>query len=69
MDFKRMRKNIKQNKYRTLDEMEADMTLLCKNAQVYNMEGSLVCIVIGKYNTNLSGYHLSTEVLYGYCRK
>ena len=37
-----MRKNIKQNKYRCIEDMELDMTLLCKNAQIYNMEGSLV---------------------------
>ena len=42
MDFKKMRKNIKQHKYRNLDDIESDMVLLCKNAQIYNVEGSLV---------------------------
>jgi len=42
MDFKKIRKNVKINKYRCLDDIDADMTLLCKNAQAYNMEGSLV---------------------------
>ena len=45
MDFKRIRKNIKVHKYRCLDDIDADMALLCKNAQNYNMEGSLVCIL------------------------
>ena len=42
MDFKKIRKNIKIHKYRCLDDIDADMTLLCKNAQTYNIEGSLV---------------------------
>ena len=43
MDFKKIRKNIKIHKYRCLDDIDADMALLCKNAQTYNIEGSLVC--------------------------
>ena len=42
MDFKKIRKNIKIHKYRCLDDIDADMALLCKNAQTYNIEGSLV---------------------------
>lgn len=42
MDFKKMRKNIKIHKYRCMEDMDRDMALLCTNAQLYNMEGSLV---------------------------
>ncbi|XP_067949121.1 probable global transcription activator SNF2L2 [Watersipora subatra] len=42
MDFKKIRRNIKIHKYRCLDDIDVDMALLCKNAQNYNMEGSLI---------------------------
>lgn len=52
MDFKKIRKNIKVHKYRCLDDIDVDMALLCKNAQTYNMEGSLVRGIMGVlYNT------------------
>ena len=35
---------IKEHKYRCLDDLEKDVMNLCKNAQTYNVEGSLVCI-------------------------
>lgn len=45
MDFKKIQKNIKIHKYRCLDDIDADMALLCKNAQNYNIEGSLVSVI------------------------
>ena len=36
---------IKEHKYRCLDDLEKDVMNLCKNAQTYNVEGSLVCIL------------------------
>lgn len=42
VDFHRIKTRVRDGKYRTMDELEADITLLCKNAQTYNMDGSLV---------------------------
>ncbi|KAH8865052.1 Transcription activator BRG1 [Schistosoma japonicum] len=42
VDFNRIRQRVKDGKYRSLDELEADILLLCKNAQTYNMDGSLI---------------------------
>ncbi|VDP73657.1 unnamed protein product, partial [Schistosoma curassoni] len=42
VDFNRIRQRVKDGKYRSVDELEADILLLCKNAQTYNMDGSLV---------------------------
>jgi len=42
MDFKKMQRNLKMHKYRSVDDLEQDMFTLCKNAQTYNVEGSLV---------------------------
>jgi len=38
---------IRSHYYHSLDDVEKDVLLLCKNAQTYNVEGSLVgfCIV------------------------
>ena len=33
---------IRSHKYRTLDDMEEDFVQMCRNAQMYNVEGSLV---------------------------
>ena len=42
MDFHRIKAKIRENKYRSVDEVEQEIFLLCKNAQTYNMDGSLV---------------------------
>ncbi|VDQ14038.1 unnamed protein product, partial [Trichobilharzia regenti] len=42
VDFNRIRQRVKDGKYRSVDELESDVLLLCKNAQTYNMDGSLV---------------------------
>uniref|UniRef100_T1ITD1 Very low-density lipoprotein receptor n=1 Tax=Strigamia maritima TaxID=126957 RepID=T1ITD1_STRMM len=42
VDFKKIKQRIKEHKYRTLDDLEKDIMLLCKNAQTYNVEGSLI---------------------------
>ncbi|VDO81190.1 unnamed protein product [Schistosoma margrebowiei] len=42
VDFNRIRQRVKDGKYRSVDELEADILLLCKNAQTYNMDGSLI---------------------------
>ncbi|XP_013396616.1 transcription activator BRG1 isoform X1 [Lingula anatina] len=42
VDFKKIKQRIKDHKYRSLDDLEKDVMLLCQNAQEYNMEGSLV---------------------------
>ncbi|VEL43858.1 unnamed protein product [Protopolystoma xenopodis] len=41
MDFNRIRNRVRDGKYRSIDDLEADMMLLCKNAQMYNIDGSL----------------------------
>lgn len=40
MDFKKIKRKILDGKYRTTDQVEADVFLLCENAQIYNIEGS-----------------------------
>jgi len=42
VDIKKIRDRIKQHKYRSLDDLERDFMLMCKNTQAYNVEGSLV---------------------------
>ncbi|XP_037087593.1 ATP-dependent helicase brm-like [Pollicipes pollicipes] len=42
MDVKRMLGKIEDSKYGDLDDLEADVTLMCKNAQQYNEETSLI---------------------------
>jgi len=42
MDFKKIKQRIIDHKYRSLDDLEKDVMLLCKNAQMYNVEGSLI---------------------------
>ncbi len=42
IDLKRVQQRIKDNKYRSLDDLHADIDLMCKNAQEYNIEGSLI---------------------------
>jgi len=38
----RTQQRIRAHYYRSLDDVEKDVLLLCKNAQTYNVEGSLV---------------------------
>ncbi|KAL3311593.1 hypothetical protein Ciccas_009824 [Cichlidogyrus casuarinus] len=42
MDFNKIRSKVRDGKYVTMDELEADIMLLCNNAQTYNMDGSLI---------------------------
>ncbi|CAL8093802.1 unnamed protein product [Calicophoron daubneyi] len=42
MDFNRIKQRVRDGKYHTLDDLESDVMLLCKNAQAYNMDGSLI---------------------------
>lgn len=42
MVFVLLQERINSHKYRTLDDLEEDFTLMCKNAQTYNIEGSIV---------------------------
>nr|CDS30859.1 global transcription activator snf2l2 [Hymenolepis microstoma] len=42
VDFHRIKTRVKDGKYRSMDELEADIILLCKNAQTYNIDGSLI---------------------------
>ena len=39
-----LQKRIKDHYYRSIDDLETDVMTLCKNAQAYNMEGSLVSL-------------------------
>uniref|UniRef100_T1JZ96 Uncharacterized protein n=2 Tax=Tetranychus urticae TaxID=32264 RepID=T1JZ96_TETUR len=42
VDIFKIRQKIRDNKYRSLDDLESDFMLLCKNAQAYNVEGSTI---------------------------
>jgi len=42
MDFVKIEERIEKEKYRDLDTLEKDFMLLCKNAQQYNEDGSLI---------------------------
>ncbi|XP_061423760.1 transcription activator BRG1-like isoform X1 [Lethenteron reissneri] len=42
VDFKKIKERIRIHKYRSLDDLEKDVMLLCQNAQIYNLEGSLI---------------------------
>lgn len=35
---------IRNHKYRSLNDLEKDVMLLCQNAQTFNLEGSLVSV-------------------------
>ena len=37
-----LQQRIEDYRYRSLDDLQKDVMLLCKNAQTYNVEGSLV---------------------------
>ena len=51
---------INSHKYRTLDDLEEDFSLMCKNAQTYNIEGSIVCF---SYWLLIQIYFVLTEML------
>ncbi|CAF4816182.1 unnamed protein product, partial [Rotaria magnacalcarata] len=36
VDFNKIKKKLGENRYRSLNEIEADVMLLCKNAQEFN---------------------------------
>ena len=40
-----LQQRIRTHYYRSLDDLEQDVLLLCKNAQTYNVENSLVSLV------------------------
>lgn len=42
VDFQKIKNRIKDHRYRCIDDLENDFMLLCKNAQTYNVEGSLI---------------------------
>lgn len=42
VDFRKIKARIRDHKYRSLDDLERDVMLLCKNAQTFNVEGSLI---------------------------
>eukprot|EP00061_Rhincodon_typus_P018926 g48317.t1 len=42
VDFRKIKERIRNHKYRSLNDLERDVMLLCQNAQAYNLEGSLV---------------------------
>uniref|UniRef100_A0A8C2F8E0 SWI/SNF related, matrix associated, actin dependent regulator of chromatin, subfamily a, member 4a n=1 Tax=Cyprinus carpio TaxID=7962 RepID=A0A8C2F8E0_CYPCA len=46
VDFRKIKERIKSHKYRTLNDLEKDVMLLCQNAQTFNLEGSLVIFVL-----------------------
>lgn len=42
VDIRKIRERINSHKYRSFDDLEEDFTLMCKNAQTYNIEGSII---------------------------
>ncbi|XP_043938271.1 transcription activator BRG1-like [Protopterus annectens] len=42
VDFKKIKERIRNHKYRSLNDLERDVMLLCQNAQTFNLEGSLL---------------------------
>ncbi|KAK6179113.1 hypothetical protein SNE40_011545 [Patella caerulea] len=42
VDFKKIKARIKDHKYRSVDDLEDDVMLLCQNAQSFNVEGSMI---------------------------
>lgn len=42
VDIRKIRERINSHKYRSLDDLEEDFILMCKNAQTYNIEGSII---------------------------
>ncbi|PAA57356.1 hypothetical protein BOX15_Mlig016277g2 [Macrostomum lignano] len=42
MDFAKIRTKIREHRYRAVDDLVSDVQLLCRNAQMYNKDGSLI---------------------------
>ncbi|XP_064416963.1 SWI/SNF related, matrix associated, actin dependent regulator of chromatin, subfamily a, member 4a isoform X2 [Latimeria chalumnae] len=42
VDFKKIKERVRNHKYRSLNDLEKDVMLLCQNAQTFNLEGSLI---------------------------
>uniref|UniRef100_A0A8C2AYI5 SWI/SNF related, matrix associated, actin dependent regulator of chromatin, subfamily a, member 4a n=1 Tax=Cyprinus carpio TaxID=7962 RepID=A0A8C2AYI5_CYPCA len=42
VDFRKIKERIRSHKYRTLNDLEKDVMLLCQNAQTFNLEGSQI---------------------------
>ncbi|XP_065904971.1 probable global transcription activator SNF2L2 isoform X2 [Dysidea avara] len=42
IDFRKMKDNITKHKYHGMDDLEADVMLLCQNTHTYNVEGSQI---------------------------
>ncbi|XP_078471327.1 SWI/SNF-related matrix-associated actin-dependent regulator of chromatin subfamily A member 2-like isoform X2 [Lampetra planeri] len=42
VDFNKIKERIRIHKYRSMDDLEKDVMLLCHNAQTFNLEGSLI---------------------------
>ncbi|RVE66061.1 hypothetical protein OJAV_G00122710 [Oryzias javanicus] len=42
VDFRRIRERVRNHKYRSVEDLEKDVFLLCHNAQTYNLEGSQI---------------------------
>lgn len=42
LDIKKIRSRITTHKYRSLDELQDDFLIMCRNAQTYNVEGSQI---------------------------
>lgn len=40
MDFNKIKRKIKEGRYKSVNEMGKDVSLLCQNAQQYNQDGS-----------------------------
>lgn len=50
IDLKRIQTRIKDNKYLNMDMLQADIELMARNTQEYNVEGSLVSYLILSIN-------------------
>ena len=42
MDIQKIRTRIRKETYRSLEDLESDVMLMCANTQRYNIDGSLV---------------------------
>ncbi|XP_028830250.1 transcription activator BRG1 isoform X2 [Denticeps clupeoides] len=42
VDFRKIKEKIRSHRYRSLNDLERDVLLLCQNAQTFNLEGSLI---------------------------
>lgn len=60
MDFKKIKERIRNHKYRSLNDLEKDVMLLCQNAQTFNLEGSLTSEILQKEGGTCS--HFQTSV-------